>query len=174
MAGVGERNSMRQLSLRLGIALFTFVLAVTLSSLVSKVFKTPQAQVSTNISTEDQWHRLYEAAGMSGDSTLVQSVHKRLLCANKQGIADAIYIETNEGTCCQKMDKTNHQLYLSEYGEFHRRIRESHHAWTLANLDFVRSVSSKKKARDYLASVEGLVFVTINETKLVSDSITIR
>jgi hypothetical protein len=139
---------------------------------VSNIFKNQQPKISTNVSIEDQWHRLYEAAGMTGDSEPRQHVFKRMQCTNKLGIADAVYIETNEGVACRRADKTIHQLHLSEYGAYFKHITQTHHAWTLANLDFVRSVSSKRKAEAYLSSVEGRVAIKVNESRLVSDSLT--
>ena len=115
----------------------------------------PKSAVSRISSRDEEWHRLYEAAGMSGDGTIIKEVTDRLLCANKEGVPDAFPIAKDYALWCQRDDGTIHQLLFNdtcEYGSFYQRITSSHSTWALENLDFVRTVGTGKKAKEYVVT----------------------
>ena len=92
---------------------------------------------------------------MTGDAATLEEVSDRLLCANSSGIPDAWPVEIEARAWCRKADGTIHELLVndtSEYGSFSRRINASHSSWTLQNLDFVRSVSTAKRAKEYVST----------------------
>jgi hypothetical protein len=113
------------------------------------------------MSVPDEWHRLYEAAGMSGDGEIRKEVSDRLLCANKAGVPDAWPLDKEGAVWCQRTDGTIHELLMndtSEYGSFSSRITSSHSRWALENLDFVRTISNGKKAKEYVATHKWSLF----------------
>jgi len=116
-----------------------------------------RSTVAPTLSTEEKWHRLYEAAGMSGNADVINEVGDRLFCTNRAGVPDALPIYIDGKEWCQKADKTIHAIRLdeiSEYGSFSWRITKSHRLWTLQNLDFARSVITVKNAKEYVLSHE--------------------
>jgi hypothetical protein len=143
---------MKRIPVRIGVALLAFFVGVVASTITLRLSADSHSPMS---SQDEEWHRLYEAAGMSGDSTIRQAVYDRLLCANKAGVPDALPIEIQAVGWCQRADGTIHELLLndtSEYGSFYRRITSSHSRWALENLDFVRTVGTGKKAKEYVAT----------------------
>ena len=140
---------MKRISIRIGVALLAFFVGVVASTVRLRLSADSPSPMS---SLDEEWHRLYEAAGMSGDGPIRQGVYDRLLCANKAGVPDALPIEIQSVGWCQRADGTIHQLLLndtSEYGSFHRCITSSHSTWALEHLDFVRTVGTGKKAKEY-------------------------
>jgi cell division protein FtsL len=107
--------------------------------------------VSAEQSREEEWHRLYEAAGMTGNSEVMKEVRDRLQCASSEGLPEAWPIDRNGRTWCQQKDGTIHELNSrSEYGRFERRVTATHSTWCLENLAFVRSVVQPQIARAYV------------------------
>jgi hypothetical protein len=114
--------------------------------------------VSAEQSRDEEWHRLYEAAGMTGDPQLISDVRDRLLCANRVGFPDAWPVDRDRRVwgrqgvvACQKRNGTIHELNeSSEYGQFERRVMKAHAAWTLQHLAFVTSVVQPQTARAYV------------------------
>jgi hypothetical protein len=153
---------MKRIPVRIGVALLAFFVGVVASTIRSRFSADSLDSALSPMSSQDEeWHRLYEAAGMSGDSTLRTEVYDRLLCANKAGVPDAFPIDIEGTVGCQRVDGTIQQLLFddtSEYGSFNRRITSSHSTWALENLDFVRTVCSGKKAKEYLANHEWPLF----------------
>ena len=113
---------------------------------------------------EDEWHRLFEAAGMTGDPRVMTEVSSRLLCTNRHGVADAVPVEwdgrawtrrTDTSIACQERDRTVHMLGRnSDYGQYSQHILETHAAWSLRNLEFTRTIVSPNAARLYVSSHE--------------------
>jgi hypothetical protein len=148
--------------LRIGVALLAFSLGVVASTIRLGLFAdSPQVAFSPASSRDEEWHRLYEAAGMTGDSGIRAEVTNRLRCANKAGVPDGWLIDLDYEQWCRRADGTMHQLLendTSEYGSFFKRITSSHNTWTFENLDFVRTVSTAKQAKEYVAIHEWLLF----------------
>ncbi len=147
---------MKRICLGIAVAVATFVLGIATSTVWSRSqWDTSKSSCSPAPSRDEEWHRLYEAAGMTGDAATIEEVSDRLLCANSAGISDAWPVEIEARAWCRKADGTIHELLVndtSEYGSFSRRIKVSHSSWTLQNLDFVRSVSTAKRAKEYVSS----------------------
>ena len=149
---------MKQISIRIGVALLAFFVGIVASTIRLRVsVGSPKSAFSPMSSQDEEWHRLYEAAGMSGDGTIIKVVSDRLLCANRAGVPDAWPVDIECAVWCQKADGTIHQLLVndtSEYGSFYRRITSSHSTWSLENLDFVRTITTGKKAKAYVVTHE--------------------
>ena len=92
---------------------------------------------------------------MSGDAAIIKEVNDRLLCANRSGVPDAFPVEVGATVSCRRADGSTHEHRMndtSEYGSFFNRITASHRSWTMQNLDFVRSVSTAERAKEYVAT----------------------
>lgn len=152
---------MKRISIRIGVAVLAFFVGSVASTIRLKFSEgSPESALSQMSARDEEWHRLYLAAGMSGDGTLMKEVSDRLLCANKQGVPDARPIDIQGEVWCQRIDGTTHQFLVNDtndYGSFYRHIRSSHSRWTLENLDFARSISTAKKAKEYVATHEWLL-----------------
>ena len=75
----------------------------------------------STISSEDR-HRLYHAAGMTGDSELIQRVLVKIGVLNED----------------------------FSQGDKYQTFIEEHASWTIRNLDFIQSVNTPEKARAYV------------------------
>lgn len=80
------------------------------------------ASTSSSSMSDDQKHRLFQAAGLTKDSDLIQKVLKKLGFMRENGTT------------------------TDEYAQFVK----DHFAWAVKNLDFVNSVNSPEKARAYV------------------------
>ncbi len=60
------------------------------------------------LSLDDEWHRLYEAAAMSGDDEVFKDVSRALMCANPIGIPGGKLIEYDDTTYCHYLDGSRH------------------------------------------------------------------
>lgn len=149
---------MKRIYAGMAVALLTFCLGIAISTILSTSHR--EAACSSSIlswSPDEDWHRLYEAAGLSGDGAIIKEVNDRLLCANSAGVPDALFVEIEASVGCKKVDGSIYELRVndtSEYGSFYRRITASHSSWTLRNLDFVRRISTAKRAREYVFTHE--------------------
>jgi len=140
------------------VAVLAFSLGICVHTIWSRFYsRAMRSTVASTLSTDEKWHRLYEAAGMSGNADVINEVGDRLFCTNRAGVPDALPIYIDGKEWCQKADKTIHEIRLdeiSEYGSFSWRITKSHRLWTLQNLDFARSVITVKNAKEYVLSHE--------------------
>src|SRR5215510_6662827 len=134
------------------VLLLAFLLGVLSSAIVSRQRETRQSQErSTAEIRSDEWHRLYEAAGMTGDGEIIVEVRNRLLCTNREGETIGVKIDIDLNSWCRLDDGTLKDL--SQYignGSFSDQILKSHSDWSLRNLDFLKSVDSGVKARQYV------------------------
>ncbi|HKE55551.1 MAG TPA: hypothetical protein VKB46_02580 [Pyrinomonadaceae bacterium] len=130
-----------------------FTVGVFSSAVVSRQRSSRQAEKSLLLDSRiDQWHRLYEAAGMTGDGEIRVEVFNRLLCSDRAGRSLGLMIDVDGLSKCRLDDGTLQELNPpGDYGPFAKRILESHLDWSLNNLDFVESVSSAAKARQYVS-----------------------
>ena len=145
---------MKPITLRIGIALLAFSLGVVASTIRLRYFVSSPESTSVSLHDEE-WHRLFEAAGMSGDSFTRELVYHRLLCANQAGVPDARRIEIDGAVWCQRDDGTIHQVIendTSEYGSYFTHIRSSHGKWAVENIEFGRQVSTELLAKQYVAN----------------------
>ena len=72
--------------------------------------------------SDDDKHKLYHAAGMTGDAELIRRVSVKIGLMNE---------DFTEGA--------NHQEFIRE-----------HFAWAIRNTDFIQSVNTAEKARAYI------------------------
>ena len=147
---------MKQICIRIVIGVLAFTLGVTAHKLATKFqLHSMRSAVAPTLSTDEKWHRLYEAALMSGLADVREEVVDRLLCSNPEGVPDAWLTERDGQSWCQNSDRRIHELRIiesSEYGSFSKRITTSHRLWAMRNLDFIRSISTAKSARAYALS----------------------
>jgi hypothetical protein len=142
---------------------FTFVIGFSVQMIWDgSMTPAPEIQAVSD-ATDEEWHRLYEAAGMTGDYQLFQEVSRRLLCTNGAGLADAVPVEADgrrwgkekDSVWCQRSDQSTHEVDVrAEYGRYHARILLTHAKWSLRNLEFIRTVVSPSAARAYVHSHE--------------------
>ena len=100
---------------------------------------------------EDQWHKLYEAAAISGDGALRTRIQDSLMCFDviNEPNGRMVYSPDNRAYCLSADGRTCKLQYLT-YPSTFERITKSQVAWSVRNLDFVRSISNKDKARQYV------------------------
>lgn len=144
---------MQQLTLRLGLALLTFTLGIVVYA--AKVFvSVPADEIACPVAQleQEKWHKLYEAAGMTGDAGTLRLVREKLMCTNPDGISDARAVQLAEDTWCKRADGTVHEYntVLGPYGQYHRMIMDSHRAWSLKHLTFLYSLIPSERARVYV------------------------
>ena len=160
--GMFSGAAMKPISVRIGVALLAFFLGVVASTIRPRIFAgSAQRAFPPASSRDEEWHRLFEAAGLSGDGAILYLVNNRLLCTNKAGVPDAWPVAIKYSQWCRRADGTIHPLFVddtSEYGSYYRRITSSHSTWTQENLDFVRTISTGKQAKEYVATHEPLLF----------------
>jgi hypothetical protein len=139
---------MRKLAPRFIALAVAFLVGIGLFTLL-KIQTTPEA----TLSLDDQWHRLYEAAGMSGDDEVFQQVTKSLMCADPYGVPAGSLVEHHDGiSLCVRTNGSSHEFrpaFDGIYDSYLQRITKSHVKWSVDNIEFVRSVSTRKKALAY-------------------------
>ena len=146
---------MKPISVRIGVALLAFFLGVVASTIRLRYFTAPPQQDCWSMySRDEEWHRLFEAAGMSADDETRDFVYNSLFCANKAGVSDARRIDFEGSVWCQTDDGTIHQWLTnetSEYGSYHQHITSTHGEWAVQNLQFAQMVSQTDPAKAYVA-----------------------
>jgi hypothetical protein len=148
---------------RIGIGIMVAVLAFFLGIAISKIWsisrhEAAQRSVVLTSSRDEEWHRLYEAAGLTGDQVIIKEVNDRLLCANSAGVQDAWLVELETTRVCKKSDGSIHEPFASdtsEYGPFFKHITASHSSWALQNLDFIRGIITAGRAKEYVSRQRG-------------------
>ncbi|HVG32298.1 MAG TPA: hypothetical protein VM911_04430 [Pyrinomonadaceae bacterium] len=148
---------MRYFTLRLAALLLSFGLGLVFNvtwRLASGSYYAVDEKLLSPVSQlrEDEWHRLYEAAGMTGNRAIYESVRDELMCTNADGISDARPVEINMRGWCKRADGTVYEINSINglYGRFNEKIMREHQSWALKNLSFVNSISTPRRARAYL------------------------
>ncbi len=142
---------LRKVSTSTVVLLFAFLLGVLSSAFVSRQRVIRQSEQRSPIQVRsDEWHRLYEAAGMTGDGDIIAQVRNRLLCTNREGETIGVKIDIDLTSWCRLDDGTLKDLNQYTPGSFSDHILKSHSDWSLRNLDFLKSVGSGVKARQYV------------------------
>ena len=80
------------------------------------------SSTSTSSISEDDKHKLYQAAGMTGDAEVIRRVSVRI------GLMDEDYTP----------------------GENYQKFVEEHVSWAIRNTDFIQSINTAEKARAYI------------------------
>ena len=131
-----------------------FVPALVLGLLSSAgVLRVTTGETSAYERRVDEWHRLYEAAGMTGDAEIIKEVEDRLACANIEGREHGLMIEADNTVACKTNENKLEELREvagSQHGSFWKLITDSHLNWSLKNQDFPNSIKNAHKAREYV------------------------
>jgi hypothetical protein len=144
----------KKIAMRAAVLFLGFLVGISVSFLFSVRHKQGESRPVPAIATRiDQWHRLYEAAGMTGDSEIIKEVNDRLMCADSDGELRAVPIETDGRSACRESDGSIQDLKVSP-GSFSRLIIGSHLKWSVENSAFVGSVTHKDMARAYVRQHE--------------------
>ena len=147
---------MKPISFRIGVALLAFFLGLVANTIKLKYFPDlPKGDCSHMSSLDEEWHRLFEAGGMSADADTREGVNNRLRCANREGISDARRIDVEGAVWCKRADGTIHEVIedeTSEYGSYYKHITSTHSTWAVNNLEFARQVSQTLPAKEYIAA----------------------
>ena len=102
---------------------------------------------------QDELHRLYEAAGMSGDTLLRMAVYDRFLCIGWDDSLDARLVSIETETFCVERDgNTRRPLFPPDNKSKFDALLKSHLAWSIENLEFVESVKHPRAAREYVVT----------------------
>ena len=89
---------------------------------------------------EDEVHRFYEAAMLSGDAELRRGIMQRLLCVDAYRPLARHRDDPHPGLTCQRAD--NPELGFDA-------LHKSHESWVQQNMPFIREISTAEKARAY-------------------------
>ena len=148
---------MRRVYLRPSIAAVTFSAGLIVSALWSTKHSTVlelHDETIPEVSIEDQWHRIYEAAGMTGDPETMRQMERRLTCTDTFGGTTADYVEVRDNIFCKLGDGLFYQVNSTSgpYGPFQRRIFGTHAPWALKNIEFLRTLSTREDAQKYLTA----------------------
>lgn len=157
---------MQRLALRLTVAVLTFTAGLSAYAgwTVLLLPSNPAEQLaSVSKLREDQLHRIYEAALMTGGhSDLREFVLNKLMCTNNDGVSDAEFIHRQDMLACERAGGLVFEVRpdIGPYGPMLFKIRSEHHAWSLENLGFIRELTTADKADRY---------VTQHMTDLIAD-----
>jgi len=145
--------NVRKLSTSITVSLLTFLLGVVSSAFVSHQRESRKLREMSTIEDRiEQWHRLYEAAGMTGDDEIRVWVFNRLICTNSAGQSGGVMVYADGSDWCRLEDGTLTELNsFMDHGSFSQHIFKSHLDWSIHHLDFVESVGSAEKARRYVS-----------------------
>jgi hypothetical protein len=139
----------RKLTINGTVMMVAFAIGIFVSFMVSEHLERDRAEATSSVATRiDEWHRLFEAAGMSGDGEIIKQVSDRLYCANNAGESQGVLVTLDQHMFCRTSDGDIQDL--TDSGSFWRKIKESHLRWSLQNSDFVASVVNPEAAREYV------------------------
>jgi len=133
------------------VAIAAFGVGVLVTKIFSGYRAEPPDMSSVESLRDDEWHRLYEAAGMTGDSTIRLQVWGRFQCMGSDHSLTSRPIETPRAMVSLDKDGSTRPLIL-KHDDVTSRILKTHAAWSLKNLDFIRSISNAPAARAYVYS----------------------
>lgn len=133
--------------LSFAIGVLTHRVTLTFSSCVDQ-----EQMVSVAELREDDWHRLYEAAMLSGDENIRSEMDRRSSCMGSDLLLDAwLVVEVGANAYCVKRGG-NLNVHLGRLpGKFYYALLDQHHKWTLRNIAFLKEISTPQKARAYLS-----------------------
>ncbi len=148
---------MQRLTARLMVTLLMFVVGVSAYAAWTFFYHPlglEKQVIPVSQLREDNLHKLYEAAQMTGRDWYARSMTlDKLRCARDDGTLDARMITDEFGkTGCQKDNGIVYEFNTESgaYGVIFEKVRRDHGQWSLRNLEFVREVSTPEKARDYM------------------------
>jgi hypothetical protein len=134
-------SSLKNTGIRFAALLTTFVAGIATYSIMQQTAVTVADIPTAAAKREDDLHRLYEAAMLSGDSGLRDAIVLRLTCAGAEDSLEIQFVQAHPSSECEKANN-NLEPEIS-------RLRKSHEPWTRRNMDFIREISTAEKARAY-------------------------
>jgi hypothetical protein len=101
---------------------------------------------------EDDWHRFYEAAMLSGDENIRREMDRRSRCMGSDLLLDAWLVgEVGANAYCVKRGGNLNVSLGRLPGKFHYDLLHQHRKWTLRNIVFLKEINTPQKARAYLS-----------------------
>lgn len=139
----------RKIATYAGVLILGFAIGLFFNFIFSTPVERRESRPTSVVAMRiDEWHRLYEAAGMTGDSEIIKQVNDRLFCANDAGESNGVLLTNDQQMFCRT---SGGDIQLTDTsGSFWASIKESHLNWSLQNSDFVASVANPDAARDYV------------------------
>lgn len=140
----------KKITMYAGVLTLGFLIGIVVSFLFSVRREQHESRPTPVVAARiDEWHRLFEAAGMTGDADIIKEVNDRLMCADSDGESRAVPVETSDRSVCRRIDGSIQEIRI-EPESFWRLIVESHLKWSVENSAFVGSVTNKEMARAYV------------------------
>lgn len=133
------------------VALSAFGIGVFVNRISSEYRPEPPAMLSAESLRQDELHRLYEAAGLTGDQGIRIEVSGRIQCMGSDHSLASRQVQTGSSMICVDQDESTRPLVLKDDNVFHL-ILKTHAAWSLKNLDFIRTISNAQAAKAYVYS----------------------
>ena len=139
----------RKIAKYAAVSIVGFLIGLTVNFIFSAPVQRRESRPTLAVAARiDEWHRLYEAAGMTGDGDIIKQVGDRMACANDAGETKGVLVTIDQELFCRTSDG---DIQLTIYpGSLWQQIRESHLSWSLKNSEFVASVANPEAAREYL------------------------
>jgi|SRR5258705_1797484 len=100
---------------------------------------------------EDDWHKLYEAAMLSGDENIRSEMYRRSSCMGSDFLLDAWLVEVGANAYCVKRGEDLNVRLDRLPDKFHYVLLHQHLKWTLRNIAFLKEINTPQKARAYLS-----------------------
>jgi hypothetical protein len=145
---------MIRFALQLGVALLAFaigLLAHKATLMFPFEYLDQEQMFSVAELSEDDWHKLYEAAMVSSDESIRSELHSRSMCMGPDHLLDAWLVEVDATTYCVKRGGNLNERLARLPGKFHYALLHQHHQWTLRNIAFLEEINTPQKARAYLS-----------------------
>jgi hypothetical protein len=137
-----DRSAMRHIKL-IAVGVLTFVLGVLVSVIGNYSLHTQIPPISQ--STEDSWHRLFEAAQMANDDELRDQVLAKLHCMNPDGALTGHLVFDDSGASCWE----GLAIWTPDSDKYSKRIK-AHGEWSRHNMPFIKSIAHPPAARQYV------------------------
>jgi len=133
---------------RVLVAVLAFGFGLLTQAVVANLNLTPDEDISPVLAErENELHKLYEAAGMTGDMDLQSAWQKELECLGEDGLLDALPVDRDGEMWCVRRDGTEYRTNRKGFDDF----MSKHAQWSVNNLSFLEEVGTAKKARQYVA-----------------------
>jgi hypothetical protein len=143
--------NLRQLTLYFLVAVLTFVCGVSAHRVLSDPGVAEASIVSVFELREDQWHRLFEASAISGDSTFRNEIFLRTACIGPDFALKARLTQDMNGEFCQtrSVDGDTYSLWKPYYT--HKELMIRHDKWLATNPEFLQEIQTPQQASRYVA-----------------------
>jgi len=127
-----------------------FLLGVSVDSIVMRLMGSTESRAYED--RVEQWHRLYEAAGMTGDNRIRMDIVDRLMCSNRSGETIGVIVEVNYYVYCMAPDGAVQELRpQGEYESFNNLITDPRPRRAWHNPEFLSSVQVLRPKGEYVS-----------------------